>query len=76
MGQCVHIEKDGSRCPHPAEESYLFCRWHIQLQLMEEEDPARRWRRFLFRVAALLILLAFLVPLAIEGYRLLKSMLN
>jgi hypothetical protein len=42
----------------------------------DEEDPGRRRRRALFQLAALIALVAFLLPLAVQGYRLLKAMLN
>jgi predicted nucleic acid-binding Zn ribbon protein len=75
MSQCLQIQSNGSRCPHPAEAGYSFCRWHIE-EMLEAEDPGRRWRRFVLRMAALILLLIFLLPLALQGYRLLQAMLN
>lgn len=75
MNQCLYIERDGKRCPHPAETHYTFCRWHLQA-LEEAEEPKRRLRRAVFRLVGLVVLIAFLLPLAIQGYRLLKAMLN
>lgn len=75
MRQCLYMQPDGKRCPQPAETDYPFCRWHLRVML-EEEDPGRRRRRALLRLAALVALVAFLLPLAVQGYRLLKAMLN
>lgn len=74
MPQCVHLDPRGRRCQREADEGLPFCRWH---------DPERQlWpsvldrRRLAFRLAALILLAIFLIPLAIQGYRLLKTLLN
>lgn len=75
MHQCLYMQPDGKRCPQRAETDSPFCRWHLRV-MMDEEDPRRRRRRTVLRLAALVALVAFLLPLALQGYRLLKAMLN
>jgi len=75
VAQCLHLEDGGRPCRFEAEEGSSFCRWH------SPEGAATLWpgldlRRWILRLAALLLLLAFMVPLGIQGYRLLKSLLN
>lgn len=74
MAQCLHLE-DGRPCRFEAEEDSSFCRWH------GSEGARALWpgldlRRLAFRLAALLLLLVFLVSLGIQGYRLAKALLN
>lgn len=75
MAQCLHLEDGGRPCRFEAEDGSSFCRWH------NSEGATALWpgldlRRLAFRLAALLLLLAFLVPLGIQGYRLVKALLN
>jgi len=75
MPQCLQIQPDGTRCPHPAEIDYPFCHWHLR-EMQAAEEPGSQLRRAVLRLAALLLLLAFLLPLTIQGYRLLKALFN
>jgi hypothetical protein len=75
VAHCLHLENDGRPCRFEAEEGTSFCRWHSR------KSAAPLWpgldlRRLVLRLAALVLLLVFLVPLGVQGYRLLKSLLN
>lgn len=75
MAPCLHLDTAGRRCPREAEPERPFCRGH---------DPASEpamglgpdLRRLFLRLAALLLLLAFLVPLVVHGYRLLQDLFH
>lgn len=75
MAQCLHLEDGGRPCRFEAEEGSSFCRWHSS-DGARALGPGLDLRRLAFRLAALLLLLAFLVPLGIQGYRLVKALLN
>lgn len=74
MPPCLHVDTRGRRCPREADEQGHFCVEHGAL------DPSRRMppdlRRLGFRLAALMLLMIFLLPLAVQGYRMLRSLLN
>ncbi len=75
MGQCLHLDARGGRCQGEAEEGLSFCRAHGREAAAESEQPAAL-RRLVLRVAAFLLLVIFLLPLAVEGYRILRALLN
>jgi len=69
------LEDGGRPCRFEAEEGSSFCRWHRHGGATPFW-PGLDLRRLAFHLAALLLLLAFLVPLGIQGYRLLRALLN
>jgi hypothetical protein len=75
MAQCLHVDKNGRPCSSKAEEGASFCRHHSR-EGAEAVWPGVDPRRLAFRLAALLLLLIFLLPLALQGYRMLRSLLN
>lgn len=70
MARCLHIDKKGQQCPEEAEANSVFCSAH--------ETPPQvgfrlaAWRKFLFRIAALVLLLLILL----QAYLLLKVTLD
>jgi hypothetical protein len=72
MSQCLHYERDGHRCHQEAVEGENFCFEHDP----EYYSSAAHWRRLGLRVAALVLLLAFVVPLLLTGWRVLLALLN
>lgn len=75
MAQCLHLDTRGRRCGQPAEEELPFCPAHGELSAARVEQ-AVVLRRQVLRLAALLLLAVFLLPLAVQGYRMLRSLLN
>lgn len=76
MAQCLHIDARGRRCPEAAGEDVPFCSRH---RAPSEPQPlllGGEGRRLLFRLAALLLLAIFLAPLLVQGYRLLRALVN
>ena len=74
MPPCLYLDTRGRRCPREAEEDGHFCGEHAVLGGIEREPPDLR--RLGYRLAALLLLIIFLLPLAVQGYRMLRSLLN
>lgn len=70
MARCLHIDNKGRQCPEEAEANSGFCSAH------EAPLPVgfrlAAWRKFVFRVAAVLLL--FLILL--QAYLLLKVALD
>lgn len=76
MAQCIHLDEAGRRCSLPAAEESSFCRWHDPESLVAAPRLRALVRRRVFRLAAFILLVVFLLPLLVQGYRLLKSLLN
>lgn len=76
MAQCMYLDETGRRCWRTAEEESPFCRWHSEEVSPEPGRKGLNLPRLLFRLAALLLLAAFVIPLAIQGYRLIKALLD
>lgn len=74
MPPCLHIDTRGRRCPQEADEDGHFCQEHRTLG--PDGRAPLDLRRLGFRLAALILLLIFLLPLAVQGYRMLRSLLN
>jgi len=72
MSQCLHFDPDGRRCFRGALEGENFCIEHDP----EGEFSAAYWRRLGLRVAALVVLLALMIPLLLRGWLLLLGLLN
>ena len=76
MPQCLHINEKGRRCRREAEDDSTFCRWHAPEPLAEPPLLTPELWKLVLRIAALLVLAAFLFPLALQGYWLLRAWLN
>lgn len=74
MPPCLYLDTRGRRCPREAEEDGHFCREHAALAGIVPEPLDLR--RLGYRLAALLLLVIFLLPLAVQGFRMLRSLLN
>ena len=72
MPQCFYLDAHGRRCPRDAEAGRMLCWEHDPEALHAPPDL----RKLAFRLAALLLLIVFLVPLFYEAYRMLKEALN
>ena len=72
MPQCFYLDTRGRRCPRDAQEGMLFC-WDHDPEAAREPVSLRK---IVLRLAALLLLIAFLVPLFYGAYRLLREALN
>lgn len=72
MPQCFYLDARGQRCPRDAQEGMLFC-WDHDPETAQEPF---RLRKMGFQLAALLLLIAFLLPLLYGAYRLLRDALN
>lgn len=75
MTQCLHLNAGGRRCLSDAEEGLPFCRGHGGQRRMGLH-PSPNLRRLAFRLTAFVLLVIFLIPLMVQGYRMLKSLLN
>jgi hypothetical protein len=74
MAQCLHLDSRGQRCRREADEGAYFCDKHY---LVAAPEPlGARLRRWGLRLAALVLLVVFLLPLAVQAYRFLRAMLN
>lgn len=74
MAQCFYLDSRGRRCPQEAEEDKPFCAEHDP-----EGTPSlvsQRLKKASYRVAALLLLVLFLLPLMVQAYRILMAVLN
>lgn len=74
MPPCLHLDTHGRRCPREADEGGNFCAEHGPLGADGREPPDLR--RMGLRLAAFVLLVIFLLPLAVQGYRMLRSLLN
>jgi hypothetical protein len=74
MAQCLHLDAHGRRCRREAGEDAYFCDTHFPVAAAE--PLGARLRKWGLRLAALLLLVVFLFPLAIQVYRFLRAMLN
>lgn len=74
--QCVHLGPAGDRCPHAAQDDSPFCHWHDPENRAEPISLGARLRRLGIRLAALVLLVIFLTPLVVQGYQLIKALLN
>ena len=72
MTQCFYLDTRGRRCPRDAQQGMPFC-WDHDPEATREPVSVRRME---FRLAALLLLIVFLVPLFYGAYRLLREALN
>lgn len=72
MPQCHYLDSRGRRCPRDAEDGAMFCGEHDPLALQEP----LRLRKAALRLAALLLLIVFLVPMLYAAYRVLREALN
>jgi len=70
MTRCLHIDNKGQQCPQEAEANSAFCSAHEAPPQIGFRLAA--WRKFLFRVAALILLLLILL----QAYVLLKVALG
>ncbi len=73
MPPCLQLQRSGRPCPNEAVEGSFFCLRHRQGARELPWDSLRRW---LFRLAAVLLLAALLLPLAVQGYRMIREFLN
>lgn len=76
MAQCVHLDRSGRRCLQEAAEDSSFCALHAAERAAEIEERAPETQKWVVRLAALLLLALFLLPLAVEGYRMLRALLR
>lgn len=76
MAQCLHMDEKGRRCRLPPEEGTSFCHWHDPESATSPPLLGVDVRRRVFRLAALILLLVFLLPLLVRGYRLVMHLLN
>ncbi|MBI4467643.1 MAG: hypothetical protein HY656_09495 [Acidobacteria bacterium] len=76
MPQCFHLDADGRRCPEEAEDGQAFCLWHEAASGLRPPLVEAGVARRLFRLAALILLALFLVPLLVQGYRVLRALVN
>jgi hypothetical protein len=74
MPTCLYLDTRGRRCPREADELGHFCAEHAGH--VPGSGEALAIRRLGIRLAALLLLLVFLLPLAVQGYRMLRALLN
>ena len=62
MPRCLHVYDSGFQCIDEAIDSSELCQSHQKIVDFEPlEDPS--WRKTVFRVAAFILLLLFLIPL-------------
>jgi len=76
MARCLHLERNGRQCAREAEEGVPFCAWHAEANAAEALPVGYVLRRWIFRVAAVALLGLFLIPLLVEGWRVLRSLLR
>ncbi len=72
MPQCHYLDSRGRRCPRDAEEGRMFCGEHDPQALQEPPNL----RKAALRLAALRLLIVFLVPMLYAAYRILQEVLN
>lgn len=74
MPPCLYLDTRGRRCPRDADEDGNFCAEHAAPVAGAREEAGLR--RLGIRLAAFLLLVIFLLPLAVQGYRMLRALLN
>jgi len=74
MPQCFHLDSRGRRCRRETDDGVYFCDEHALDA--EPQRPGVNWRKLGLRLAALVLLVAFLLPLVVRGYRFLMELLN
>ena len=72
MGRCLYIDERGKHCRRNAEPGYDFCYLHDRADIPNKASLGRALRKTLFRLAAGILLLIFVL----EGYQLLKALLS
>lgn len=72
MGRCLHLTETGKQCPRDAEPGSPLCYLHTTGEPLESQPPGVSIRKIMFRVAAGLLLLIFLL----QGYQFLKALLS
>lgn len=75
MGRCLYLDSRGRRCGRQALEEQTFCAEHLLLGGGPPAEPIAL-RKLVFRVVALTLLVIFLIPLLMQGYRILRAWLN
>ena len=61
MVRCLHIYESGFQCVDDSIEPTDFCEAHQRIVEFERLQDSR-WRKILFRLIALVLLLLFLIP--------------
>jgi hypothetical protein len=74
MPQCFHLDSTGRRCCRETDEGLYFCDEHAPGAA--PVSAAERLRKWGIRLAALVLLVVFMLPLAVQVYRFLRGMLN
>jgi hypothetical protein len=74
MAQCFHLDSRGRRCGRETDDGAYFCDEHAPA--IAPQPLAASLRRWGLRLAALLLLAVFVLPLVVQVYRFLRAMLN
>ena len=72
MGRCLHLTDQGKQCQRDAEPGSHLCYLHTTGEYPESQPPGVSVRKIVFRVAAGLLLLIFVL----QGYQFLKALLS
>ncbi len=72
MGRCLHLDKHGRPCTREAEPDADLCTVHGSTLPARQPLTAAVVRKIIFRLAAAILLLTFLV----QGYLFLKAVLG
>ncbi len=72
MGRCLHLTETGKQCPRDAEPGSHLCYLHTTGEPLESQPLRISVRKMVFRLAAGLLLLIFLL----QGYQFLKALLS
>lgn len=75
MARCLYLDSRGRRCGRDALDAQTFCVEHLLLGAGRPPEPVPL-RKIVFRVVALTLLVIFLIPLLMQGYRILRAWLN
>ncbi|MEE9234948.1 MAG: hypothetical protein V3U28_05895 [Candidatus Acidoferrales bacterium] len=76
MAQCEHLNANGRRCPQEADDGRAFCLRHEPGSPIHPSVRGRSLRRWAFRLAALLLLTIFLIPLLVQAYRIVRALIR
>ncbi|MFQ5723402.1 MAG: hypothetical protein ACE5G6_02830 [Terriglobia bacterium] len=76
MAQCQHLDANGRRCPQEADEGRAFCPWHEPGSPLPPPLMGKSLRRWAYRLAALLLLTIFLIPLLVQAYRIVRALIR
>lgn len=76
MAQCQHLDANGRRCPEEADDGRAFCLWHEPGSPIPPSLMGRGLRRWVYRLAALLLLALFLIPLVVQAYRVVRAFIR